>query len=98
MLHFGLDVVTISMTKYNTEIEEKMVLYFSRLQEKDKRHYAAIEAEKLGHGGKFYIASLFNISRARIDRGINEILSPKVYEDIPIGKQRRAGGGRKKKS
>lgn len=98
MLHLGLDRVKMRMTKYNTEIEGKMILYFSQLQEKDKRHYAAVEAEKLGYGGKTYIASLFNISRARIDRGITDLLTPKYYEEIPIGKQRRLGGGRKKKS
>jgi len=98
MLHLKLLRVKMIMTKYNTEIEEKMILYFSHLQEKEKRHYAAIEAEKLGYGGKIYIASLLNISRARIDRGIKDLLTPKLYEEIPIGKQRRLGGGRKKKS
>lgn len=98
MLHLGFEKVSMSMTKYNAETEEKMILYFSHLQEKDKRHYAAIEAEKLGYGGKIYIASLLNISRARIDRGINDLLTPTLYEEIPIGKQRRLGGGRKKKS
>jgi len=85
------------MTKYNTEIEQKMKLYFSQLSEKDKRHYAAVEAEKLGHGGKTYISLLFKISRTRIDRGINDLIDPKFYEQIPANKQRREGGGRKKK-
>ena len=85
------------MTKYNTEMEEKMKLYFSQLTEKDKRHYAALESEKLGYGSKTYLSLLFNISRARINRGIKELTNPEFYEQIPANKQRRIGGGRKKK-
>ena len=36
------------MTKYSPEIEERMRLHFAELGEKDRRHYAAIEAHKLG--------------------------------------------------
>ena len=43
---------------YSEEIEAKMVLYYQSLSEKDRRRYAAIEAEKLGYGGISYIARL----------------------------------------
>lgn len=86
-----------NMTKYNSEIEEKMQLYFSQLSEKDKRHYAALEVKRLGHGGRKYIGTLFSISLPMLDRGLKELQNPKLYEQIPIGKQRRIGGGRKKK-
>lgn len=85
------------MTRYNREIEEKMRLHFSNLNEKDKRHYAAIEAEKLGHGGQKYISGLFQITTARIRRGIAELNEVKLLNEIPIGKERRKGGGRKKR-
>lgn len=85
------------MTKYSAKIEQKMELYFSQLSEKDKRYYAGVEAEKLGYGGKSYISLLFKISRTRIDRGIQELADPKLYGQIPDNKQRREGGGRKKK-
>jgi len=85
------------MTKYNQEIEQKMILFFSQLSEKDKRHYAAQETLKLGRGGKSYISFLLDISRPRIERGIKDLTVPELYEQIPLGKQRRAGGGRKKK-
>ena len=58
------------MTRYNRETEEKMLRFFSGLTEKEQRHYAAQEAEKLGYGGKRYIALLLGISEARIRRGI----------------------------
>ena len=85
------------MTKYKQKIETQMILYFSQLSEKDQRHYAAIEAIKLGYGGKKYISDLFNISESRIRRGEKELNNPVLYSEIPTGKQRRSGGGRKKK-
>jgi hypothetical protein len=70
--------------------------YFATLSEKDQRRFAALEAQRLGHGGIIYIARLFGISRSTIDRGILEI------EQFPIdpaaGRVRRPGGGRKKES
>lgn len=85
------------MTIYNQEIEEKMLLHYSQLREKEKRHYAAIEAIKLGYGGQKYISDLFKLSPYRLRTGIKELQNPTLLEDIPEGKQRREGGGRKKK-
>ena len=85
------------MTKYNQEIEGKMKLHFTQLSEKTKRHYAAIEATKLGYGGIKYISHLFRVSEYRIRTGIKELTNPKLLDSIPKGKQRRLGGGRKKK-
>ena len=42
-------------------IEVKMQHLFVTLSKKDKRRYAAIEAEKLNHGGTDYISRLFDI-------------------------------------
>ena len=85
------------MTKHNRETEKKMILYFAQLKEKDKRHYAAIEALRLGYGGRKYISCLLQISEYRIRMGIKELDDPKLLAEIPVGKQRRQGGGRKKK-
>ena len=84
------------MQKYTKEIESQMVRYFSSLSEKDKRHYAALEALKLGYGGRRYISQLFGISEYRLRKGIDEIKNPKLMAEIPLGKQRRPGGGRHK--
>jgi hypothetical protein len=59
--------------KYNTETEDFMVIFFENLREKDQRHYAAVEAKKLGHGGIVYISELFGIAEKTISRGIDEI-------------------------
>ena len=44
---------------YSTTIERHMQQLYDSLSEKDRRRYAAIEAEKLGHGGIRYVAELF---------------------------------------
>lgn len=57
---------------YAQQIEEDMRYMFESLNEKDRRHYAAIEAKKLGHGGITYIARLFGISENTIQSGLDE--------------------------
>lgn len=85
------------MERYSEEIESQMQALFSRLSEKDQRHYAGIESMKLGRGGQSYISQLFGISRFRIRMGERELKNPDLYNQIPKGKERRKGGGRKKK-
>lgn len=85
------------MNKYSRGQEEKMLLFFSTLNEKEKRQYAAVESEKLGYGGQRYISKLFKISRFRVRSGQKELNNIILFSEIPVGKQRRIGGGRKKK-
>ena len=74
-----------------------MLSQFERLGEKEQRLYAALESRKLGYGGQSYISNLFGITRYRILVGVKELANPELLADIPAGKQRRLGGGRKKK-
>ena len=73
-----------------------MLLHYSRLSEKDRRHYAAVEAFKLGHGGTNYISRLFRMDKKILIQGKRELKNPDLYQQIPKDKQRRPGGGRKK--
>jgi len=41
------------MKKYDAELEQQMRNFFETLSEKDKRHYAAIEARKVGMVGNY---------------------------------------------
>ena len=84
--------------KYDKEVELAMKIHFESLSEKDQRHYAAVEAMKLGWGGQSYIAELFGITRNKVLAGIAELRDASLLSQIPAGKQRRRGGGRKKKS
>jgi len=61
------------MRKYTEELEILMYRYYFGLSEKDKRHYAAVEAAKLGHGGINYIAELFGCNRDTITAGLEEL-------------------------
>lgn len=38
-----------------------------------KRHYAAVEAKRLGHGGVQYIAKLFDCARQTVSTGLDEL-------------------------
>jgi hypothetical protein len=83
--------------KYSSCIERQMQLFYSNLKEREQRHYAAVEAQKLGHGGKKYIQVLFNIHQKTLKRAIDELNNPELFATLPTVKQRRSGGGRKKK-
>ena len=81
---------------YSTETEDLMRLHYSRLSEKDRRLYAAIEAKKLGFGGKLYIVRVLSLSSRTLYKGLAELDNEEKYNEIPVDKQRRSGGGRKK--
>jgi hypothetical protein len=79
---------------YPETTEKFMRKFFNTLSEKDKRRYAAIEAQKLKYGGISYIARVLGCSRTTIHQGLSEL------EALPADSRleariRRAGGGRK---
>jgi len=57
------------MTRFSPDIERQMRWVFNSLGEKDRRHYAALEAARLGHGGVKYIAAIFGCDSKTIRRG-----------------------------
>jgi hypothetical protein len=74
-----------------------MQLHFSSLSEKDRRHYAALEALKFERGGNTYISQLLGIDRKTIIKGQKELIAfSEQSEQVPLDKQRHPGGGRKK--
>lgn len=85
------------MLIYEKSIELLMQFYYSKLSEKDRRQYAAVEAAKLGRGGISYMSRLLGIDRNTINVGRSELLFPDNYPPLPAGRQRKEGGGRKKK-
>jgi hypothetical protein len=58
---------------YSEDIENSMIYVFESLNEKDRRHYAAVEAKKLGSSGVKYIAWLFGISEKTVEAGMIEL-------------------------
>lgn len=61
------------MEPYSNDVEKSMLNFYLSLSEKDRRHYAAVEAKKLGHGGVEYIADLLGCSRQTIYSGLEEV-------------------------
>jgi len=61
------------METYPADVERHMVNLFRSLSEKDRRRYAAVEADKLGHGGATYIAGLFGCDTDTIGRGMADV-------------------------
>ena len=74
----------------------RMQSFYRTLSEKDQRRFAALEAERLGHGGITYIAGLLGCSTKTISRGIEEL--DELDNDPAAGRGRRPGAGRKKTS
>ena len=83
------------MTHYSdSEIISKLK-YYKSLPEKARRHFLALEYERLGFGSQRYLSSIFGCSRNTITRGSQEL---KVSSSLDYTRQRKPGGGRKKKS
>jgi hypothetical protein len=59
---------------YNQEIEETMRSFYNSLNEKDRRRYAGLEALKIGHGGRNYIAEVLECSRRTVSKGASEVV------------------------
>ena len=58
---------------YSNSIESEMKKFYKSLSEKDKRRYAALEAQKLGWGGISYVMQLLGCSRNTIIKGLEDL-------------------------
>jgi hypothetical protein len=86
--------MTCESWTYSPEIEEQMRTVYHHLSEKERRIYAAIEAQKLPRGGMTYISDILGCARKTIRRGIKELKDP---QSLPKDRIRREGGGAKAK-
>ena len=75
------------------EQHHRMNVFFSRLDEQQKRWYAALEVERLGHGGQKLVSQITGLSIPTIQRGREEM--NKDLNERPVDRIRLAGGGRK---
>jgi len=57
------------MDGYSLKVEQQMARLYQSLRERDRRRYAAVEVENLGHGGLEYIAKLFGSDPKTIRHG-----------------------------
>lgn len=77
------------MQVYDSQVERQMVNFYESLSEKDRRRYSAVEAAKLGHGGKVYIARLFGCDPDTIAVGEQDV--GELPFDAAAGRIRKKG-------
>ena len=73
-------------------LHHQINLLMSRLDEQQRRWYAAIEAARLGHGGIEKMAQITGVSVRTIRRGKRELSND--MSDRPQNRVRLPGGGR----
>ena len=83
----GLDVEALS-----DEMRAAIILFFSLLDEKQRRLYAGLEAAKIGYGGDRRTAELLGLDPHTVAKGRRELFGGCVDR----GRVRRAGGGNKR--
>jgi len=85
-LDLSYDIQTLA-----DELKAAIILFFSLLNEKQRRLYAGLESFKLGHGGDHKIAQLFGIDAHTVARGRQELFSG----EVKMHRVRKQGAGRK---
>ncbi len=80
---------------YEDDFLEKQLSYYQSLSEKQRRHFLAMEYLRLGRGRRGYLARIFGCARQTIRKGERELAENNYQTDY--SRQRKAGGGRKKK-
>ena len=74
------------------ELNAAIILFFSLLDEKQRRLYAGLESHKLGHGGDRKVAQVLKLDVHTIARGRQELFA----SDVERERVRKKGGGRKR--
>ena len=78
------------MDRYPAPVRQRMKAFYDSLSEKDRRRYAAVEAQKLGHGGEHYIATVLGCDEKTIRHGLRDLeLLP---DDEAAGRIRKKKG------
>jgi hypothetical protein len=72
------------------ELKAAIILFFSLLNEQQRRLYAGLEAQKLGYGGDRKIAEFFGVDVHTVARGRQELFDGQVQRE----RVRKEGGGR----
>ena len=73
------------------ELKDGIILFYSLLDERQRRLYAGLEAHKVGQGGDRKIADFLGLDIHTVARGRRELLAGHIESQ----RVRRKGGGRK---
>lgn len=72
------------------ELAAALLLFYSLLDEQQRRLYAGLESLRLGHGGDAQLAAFLGLDPHTVARGRQQLLD----HDVATGRVRRSGGGR----
>lgn len=78
------------LAQTSDETKAAIILFFSTLDEQQRRLYAGLESLRLGHGGDSRIAALTGLDVHTIAKGRSELLA----RDVHVARIRRPGAGR----
>ena len=82
-----------AMNPYPAEVCEHMKAFYDSLSEKDRRRYAAVEAEKLGHGGFEYVSQVLGCDEKTVRQGRSDVAL--LPDDEAEGRVRKKGWSKK---
>ena len=74
----------------------RIALLSPYLDERQQRLLLAVEAKELGRGGVSALSVATGAARTRIQAGLAELAGQVDPSPLPVGRSRRAGGGRKR--
>jgi hypothetical protein len=74
------------------EVKAAILLFYSLLDEQQRRLYAGLESLKLGRGGDRQLADFLDLDPHTVARGRYQLLS----QDVEVDRARKAGAGRKR--
>jgi hypothetical protein len=75
-------------------LHRRMNVLLSRLEEPQRRWYAALESSRIGPGGDRLVSQITGLDEKTIRRGREELAGE--LAEAPVKRQRRPGGGRPK--
>ena len=79
-------------TQLSPELKAGMILFYSLLDERQRRLYAGLEAHKAGYGGDRKVAEFLGLDVHTVARGRQELFAGEVERQ----RVRQVGGGRKR--
>ena len=74
------------------ELKAAILLFYSLLDEQQRRLYAGLESFKLGYGGDRQLAEFLNLDTHTVARGRQQLLD----QDVAFARVRKLGGGRQR--
>jgi uncharacterized protein YjhX (UPF0386 family) len=86
----GVDASRLEVSP--VEVKAALLLFYSLLDEQQRRLYAGLESLKLGHGGDHQLADFLDLDPHTVARGRQQLLA----QDVEVDRARKAGAGRKR--